>query len=78
MPVDVTTKRVYRIIPIQNLLHILKNGLYCKNAENIDPNYVTIGSQEVISLRDSVKVKCYDNTVVNDYVPFYFSMRTLW
>lgn len=76
MPVNVNTTRVYRIIPVQNLVHILKNGLYCKNAGNTDPDYVAIGSQEVISRRDNVKVKCYDNTVVNDYVPFYFSVRT--
>lgn len=67
---------VYRIISIQNLEYDLKHGLYCKNAGRINPDYVSIGSQEIISRRDNVVVQCFPDTVVNDYVPFYFSVRT--
>jgi len=38
--------------------------------------YITIGSKEIIGQRDRMMVKCFPNTVVNDYVPFYFSVRT--
>lgn len=67
---------VYRIIPIQNLDIILRDGLYCKRAGRLDKGFVSIGSQEVIDQRETRKVKCYPDTVVNDYVPFYFSVRT--
>jgi len=67
---------VYRIIHVQNLYYDLQYGLYCKNAGMINPKYVSIGSQDIISRRDNVIVQCFPDTVVNDYVPFYFSVRT--
>lgn len=73
---DIDKLWVYRIIPIQNLEYVLQQGLYCKNAGKTTSGYVSIGSKEVISRRDTVCVKCYPDTVVNDYVPFYFSTRT--
>ncbi len=56
--------------------YLLRDGLYCKNAGKKDIGFVTIGSQEIITQRDTRIVKCYPDTVVNDYVPFYFSVRT--
>ncbi len=76
MAVDIPKTLVFRIIPIQNLRFILQNGLYCKNANIISPDYVSIGSREIIDRRDTVAVKCFTGTVVNDFVPFYFSVRT--
>jgi len=67
---------INRIIPINNLKIILQEGLYCKSAARRTENFVTIGSQDVITRRDSVIVKCYRDTMVSDYVPFYFSVRT--
>jgi ssDNA thymidine ADP-ribosyltransferase DarT-like protein len=67
---------VYRIIPIQNLEHILAKGIYCKNECPFTVDYVNIGSEEIIFQRDRMIVKCFPDTVVNDYVPFYFSRRT--
>jgi hypothetical protein len=76
MPIDIDKIWVFRIIPIQNLEYILLDGLHCKNAGKKDKGFVTIGSQEIITQRDTRIVKCYPDTVVNDYVPFYFSVRT--
>jgi hypothetical protein len=76
VPLDFNTLGIYRIIPIQNLEHDLQNGLFSKKNCIISPTYKRIGSKEVISRRDTVIVKCYPDTVVNDYVPFYFSTRT--
>jgi len=67
---------VFRIIPIENLKENLTNGIYCKNSNTKNPDYKSIGSEEVITRIDSVAVKCHPGTVVNDYVPFYFSVRT--
>lgn len=76
MSVEIDKIWVYRIVPIQNLEFLLRDGLHCKNAGKKDKGFVTIGSQEIITQRDTRIVKCYPNTVVNDYVPFYFSVRT--
>lgn len=76
MPFDVNKRWVFRIIPIQNLEYDLRHGLHCKSSGRRSPGYVSIGSADVISRRDSCIVKCYEDTVVNDYVPFYFSVRT--
>lgn len=67
---------VFRIIPIQNLKNNLREGLYCKNAGKKSKDFLSIGSKDIISERDNRVVKCYPDTVVNDYVPFYFSVRT--
>ena len=76
MSVDINRKGIFRIVPIQNLEYNLQNGLFCKNAGRTDDGFITIGSKEIISERDRRIVKCYPDTVVNDYVPFYFSKRT--
>jgi len=76
MPIDIDKIWVFRIVPIQNLECILRDGLHCKNAGKKDKGYVTIGSKEIITQRDTRIVKCFPETVVNDYVPFYFSVRT--
>lgn len=64
------------MIHIQNLERDIKHGLYCRNTAVENPHHISIGSTDVISRRDTKKVKCYPETSVNDYVPFYFSVRT--
>ncbi len=76
MPLNIENIWVYRIIPIQNLASVLGEGLFCKNADRRTRDFLSIGSPEVIARRDKVIVKCYIDTVVNDYIPFYFSVRT--
>src|ERR1700733_6244302 len=77
MPIDIDSILVYRIIPIANLDDNLKNGLYSKNnSKAVAKNYKTIGNKEIIELRGVTRVKCYPNCFINDFVPFYFSIRT--
>ncbi len=76
MPTNINTTWLFRIIPIQNLECILRDGLYCKNASKENPGFISIGSKEIIAERDNRIVKCFPDLVVNDYVPFYFSVRT--
>ena len=73
---DVSKIFIYRIIPIVNLEDDLRNGLLSKNIAPINRNRIVIGNSEIIEERNKRPVKCYPNTVVNDYVPFYFSIRT--
>ncbi len=76
IPMEIDELWVFRIISIQNLEKDLMNGLYSKNSAPEDPGRVIIGNKEIIGERDTRIVKCYPETVVNDYVPFYFSVRT--
>lgn len=76
MPIDLEHLWVYRILSIDNLEADLTNGLYAKNTAPVNPDRVVIGNREIINERDNKPVKCYPLTVVNDYVPFYFSVRT--
>ena len=76
MAVDPDKIWVYRIIHFQNLGYILQNGIYYRNSPEFDPNYVNIGSTEIINYRDHVIVPCFPGTTVNEYVPFYFGVRT--
>jgi hypothetical protein len=76
MPIDLDKLWVFRIIHIDNLKDDLTNGLFCKTANKTSPTYVPIGSKEVIGKRDTKVVRCHPDYVVNDYVPFYFSIRT--
>ena len=73
---DIENLWVFRIIHIENLEYDLKYGLHCKSAGRVDPNYINIGNEAIIGTRNKVIVKCFPNTFVNDYVPFYFSKRT--
>lgn len=67
---------VYRIIPVENLEDDLTNGLYSKRSAPNNSTRIAIGHREIIEEREYRIVKCYPDTVVNDYVPFYFSVRT--
>ena len=64
------------MIALDNVESDLSNGLFSKLNAPLNPNRKDIGNTEIISERDIRKVTCYHNTVVNNYVPFYFSVRT--
>jgi ssDNA thymidine ADP-ribosyltransferase, DarT len=76
MPVDINNLWVFRIIHYQNLEYILQHGVYYRNNPNFPANYVNIGNPEIINSRDTKPVTCFPGTMVNDYVPFYFAIRT--
>jgi len=69
-------KFVYWIIPIENLAFDLEFGLFSKNNAPENPDRSIIGNTEIIVERDRKTIECFPSTVVNDYVPFYFSVRT--
>lgn len=67
---------IYRFILIDNLEDDLVNGLKSKNSAKANPNRAFITNNEIIDRRSSIEVPCYPGTYVNDYVPFYFSLKT--
>jgi hypothetical protein len=76
MAIEINALYVYRIIPVQNLEDDLLNGLICKNEAPANAKRTVIGNTEIIKERDTREVACFPGTFVNDYVPFYFSVRT--
>lgn len=68
----------YRITHIQNLPKILEAGiLCCKNHPQADPDFISIGNPEIINVRDTTAVKIEDYGNIGDYLPFYFTPRSM-
>jgi len=66
-------KYAFRITHIDNIPHILKNGLVKADSPLHDENYVPIGDPQIIGLRSDIEVKGYR---IGDYIPFYLGPRS--
>lgn len=66
-------KYAFRITHIDNISHILKNGLVKADSPLHDDNYVPIGDPQIIGLRGDMEVKGYR---IGDYIPFYLGPRS--
>lgn len=67
---------IFRITHLANLPWILRNGLHCSRSELLDPDFVTIGSQDLIEKRRSKEVPIPPGGTLDEYVPFYFTPCT--
>ena len=64
----------FRIVRVGNVPWILEHGgLFCRNSPEQDPNYVNIGSKELIDKRSRHGVPIQPGGTLSDYVPFYFT-----
>jgi len=73
---------IYRITHIDNVPHILENGITHKDSFKNNPNYINIGDKSLISTRSSkiIAVSNGEHKIVKeinlgDFIPFYFSVR---
>ena len=64
---------IFRIVHVENLPWILEHGLHCRNSPDQDPNYVNIGSVDLIEKRSRRLVPIPPGGTLSDYVPFYFT-----
>lgn len=65
---------IFRIVHVANVPWILEHGgLYCRNSPQQDPNYINIGSSELIEKRSKRVVPVPPGGTLSDYVPFYFT-----
>lgn len=64
---------IWRIVHRDNLAWILNNGLHCANSGVLSPDYVNIGSPELIDRRRHRAVPIAPGGTLADYVPFYFT-----
>ena len=67
-------KYAFRIVHVDNIPHILSNGIVHKKSHKADENYVAIGDASVISTRNDKII--YDNKSISDFIPFYFGPRS--
>ena len=70
-------KYCYRITHIQNLPLILQYGILNKNHPDADGGYIDIGNPEIIDVRSTTPVKINDYGMIGDYVPFYFTPKSM-
>ncbi len=68
---------LYRITHRENLPHILHYGICNKNHPDANPDFISIGNHGIITTRKDreVKIEGYGN--VGEYVPFYFSPKSI-
>jgi hypothetical protein len=64
---------IFRITHRANLPWILDNGLHCRKAPKLDPDFVDIGIRDLIDKRHLRVVPCHPGGTLSDYVPFYFT-----
>lgn len=64
---------LFRITHRYNLPWILDNGLLCRSATRLDPDFVSIGDEELIGKRSSKPIPIAPFGSLADYVPFYFT-----
>lgn len=63
----------FRLTHIDNMQHIMRNGLVRASSTLRNVNYVPIGDSQVIHIREVRKVKGYQ---LSDFMPFYFGPRS--
>lgn len=75
---------LYRITHIENIPHILKNGITHKNSPNRNPDFKNIGDISLIDTRSQKTVfvdngnlesKSIKTITLGDFIPFYFGIK---
>lgn len=64
---------IWRIVHRNNLRWILGHGVHCRNSPIQDPQFVNIGSTELIDKRANHQIPIPPGGTLNDYVSFYFT-----
>jgi ssDNA thymidine ADP-ribosyltransferase, DarT len=81
---DLAKINIYRMVHIENVPHILKNGITHRNSVNANPDFITIGDTSLIETRSNKKVRIDNGDFLNfqaptiilgDFIPFYFGVK---
>jgi len=76
--------KVYRITHIDNIEHVLQNGITHKNSPNHNPQYKSIGDISLINTRDIKQIRIDNGDLLDfsaptiklgDFIPFYFGVK---
>ena len=71
---DLKKVYIFRMTHIENIPHIIKNGITHKESPNSNVNYKSIGDNSLISTRDDFMMP--NGNLLGQYIPFYFGYRT--
>ena len=72
--------KIYHITHIKNLEGIIKDEVIWSDAKRVelDRKCEIVGMFKIKKRRlEELKVKCYTDTMVGEYVPFYFCPRSI-
>lgn len=81
---DLSKTYIYRITHIENIPHILENGITRRDSANANNSYVNIGDSSLIATRNEKQITVdngeqdYEHAEIihlGDFVPFYFGYR---
>lgn len=64
---------IWRVVRRSDMHWLIEKGLYSGNNIQPDDNYKTMGSEELITKRNTRLVPIGNQGVLNDYIPFYFT-----
>lgn len=65
---------IFRMTHIENISHIIENGITHKDSDNSNKNYKPIGDNSLIGTRDHYLTP--NGNMLGEYIPFYFGVRT--
>jgi len=74
---------IYRILHIENIPHVLANGVTNKDSPNANPNFIGIGDVSLIGNRNTRQVSVDNGNTFNTietitlghFTPFYFGVK---
>ncbi len=64
---------LFRLTHIENIPHILKNGITHVDSENRNKDYISIGDSSLINTRTEIILG--NGKKISEYTPFYFGTR---
>ena len=64
----------FRLVHIDNIPHILQNGIVHKNSPKANKNYIAIGDTSIIKTRENKPF--WNGKVIGDFIPFYFGNKS--
>lgn len=71
---DLNKIYLFRMTHIENIQHILQNGITHSTSANSNPDFVPIGDGSLIASRNDFLLN--NGRRLGEYIPFYFSVRT--
>lgn len=71
---DLNKVYLFRMTHIDNIPHILQNGITHLESANANPTFVPIGDKSLISTRNDFRLQ--NGRRLGEYIPFYFGVRT--
>lgn len=71
---DLQKTYLFRMTHVENIPHILENGITHSTSANANPNFTPIGDGNLINTRNAFVLE--NGRLLGEYIPFYFGVRT--